>query len=70
MTTTVYLVIAGNIIDDYNKTNENTDNMVEVFDNLEAAELFGSLFDYHSVTPKELRSVWLSPGLSVGGSSL
>jgi hypothetical protein len=61
MTTTVYMVEAGNIIDDYNKTSKNTDNSIEVFDNLEAAELFGSLFDFHLVTPKELRSVGLLP---------
>jgi len=56
MTRTVYLVVAGNIIDEYNKMNENTDNVIEVFDNLQAAEIFGSLFDYCLVTPKELRS--------------
>ena len=55
------MVVAGNIVDDYNKSNENTDNTIEVFDNLEAAELFGSLFDFHLVTPKQLRSVGLLP---------
>jgi len=56
MTRTLYLVVAGNIIDEYNKKNENTDNVVEIFDNPEAAEIFGSLFDFYLVKVKQLRS--------------
>jgi len=69
MTTTVYLVVAGNIIDEYSNNNEGNENTIEVFDNLEAAELFGSLFDFHLVTPKELRSVGLQPSKLDCGSS-
>lgn len=54
---TVYMVTAGNIIDDYNEKNDNTDNVVELFDNLEAAEQFGSLFDFHQIEMRELHSV-------------
>ena len=52
--TTVYLVIAGNIIDDYNS--KDASNQIEVFDNAQAAESFGLLYDYHTVTPKEVRT--------------
>ena len=50
--TTVYLVIAGNIIDDYSP--KDTGNLIEVFDNEQTAESFGLLYDYHTVTPKEI----------------
>jgi hypothetical protein len=65
MTTTVYLVVAGNIIDDYSKNNEGNENTIEVFDNLNAAELFGSLFDFYAVTPTQLHSVWHLPSETV-----
>jgi hypothetical protein len=58
--TTVYMVVAGNIIDDYNEINEYSDNVIELFDNPNAAEIFGSLFDFYSVTRKVLRSAGLS----------
>ena len=60
MTRTVYMVVAGNIIDDYNQKNANFENVIELFDNHKAAEFFGSLFDYFSVTPKALRSEGLT----------
>lgn len=57
----VYMVTAGNVIDDYNESNEITDNVVEIFDNMKAAEFFGSLFDFYVVQVKELRSTGFSP---------
>jgi hypothetical protein len=57
MTTFVYLVVAGNIIDDYNEGNESTDNVIEVFDNCKAAEEFGTLYDFCKITQKELRTI-------------
>lgn len=54
------MVVAGNIIDDYNEQNSNFDNVIELFDNLNAAEIFGGLFDFYSVTRKVLRSAGLS----------
>lgn len=57
----LFLVTAGNIIDGYNENNECNDNVMEIFDNLPAAEKFGSLYDFHSVDVKELRTAGWPP---------
>lgn len=52
----VYMVTAGNVIDDYNEGNNATDNVVEIFDNNAAAEAFGGVFDFYVVQVKDLRT--------------
>ncbi len=48
---TVFVVVAGNIVDDFN---EDAPNAVEVFTTQEGAEAFGALYDYYTVTEKKL----------------
>jgi hypothetical protein len=53
--TTLYLVTAGNVI--YEDVTEDVSNPVEIFDNFQAAEEFGALFDFHSIVEKTLNPV-------------
>jgi len=52
--TAVYVVVAGNFVDDYN---DDAPNAVEVFSTQEAADAFGALYDYFNVTEKTLDPV-------------
>lgn len=49
--TTIFLVVAGNIIDGYN---EDVPNTIEVFTTQKAADQFGELYDFYTVTEKIL----------------
>jgi len=53
--TTLYLVTAGNII--FEDVTEDVVNPVEIFDNLQAAEDFGKLFDFCTIVEKTLNPV-------------
>lgn len=48
---TVFVVVAGNIVDDFN---DDAPNAVEVFTTAEGADEFGALYDYFTVTEKKL----------------
>ena len=55
MTTTVFVVTAGNIIDAYNEGGQN-DNVYELFFDRTIAEQFASLFDFSNIEEKQIRT--------------
>ena len=60
MSTKLYVVTAGNIIDGYNA---DVPNKVEIFSTPELAEAFGTLHDFHTVVEKILDPVVQLPTL-------
>lgn len=57
MLSVVYMVIAGNFINQNIQETSDEENVLELFDNIEAAESFGKSFDYYSITSKEVKSI-------------
>ncbi len=63
MLSVVYMVIAGNFINENILELSDDANELELYDSFEAAEIFGKSFDYYSITSKELHCNKFEPPL-------
>ncbi len=65
MLSVVYMVIAGNFVNEKCSETSAEENALELYDSYEAAEIFGKSFDYYSITSKELHCNKFEPPLQI-----